>query len=137
MKRKATAVWNGTIKEGKGNLSTQSEVLHDTPYSFNTRFENEKGTNPEELIGAAHAGCFTMQLSANLSKEGFSPVSLETEATITLEDGSITRSHLVLNAKVPGVSQEKFEELVKHAKENCPVSKLLNTEVSLESTLNG
>lgn len=137
MKRKATAVWNGTIKEGKGNLSTQSEVLHDTPYSFNTRFENEKGTNPEELIGAAHAGCFTMQLSANLSKEGFSPVSLETEATITLEDGSITRSHLVLNAKVPGVSQEKFEELVKHAKENCPVSKLLNTEISLESTLNG
>ncbi|NJY62631.1 OsmC family protein [Salinimicrobium sp. CDJ15-81-2] len=137
MKRKATAVWNGTIKEGKGNLSTQSEVLHDTPYSFNTRFENEKGTNPEELIGAAHAGCFTMQLSANLSKEGFSPVSLETEATITLEDGSITKSHLVLNAKVPGVSQEKFEELVKHAKENCPVSKLLNTEISLESTLNG
>ena len=137
MKRKATAVWNGTLKEGKGNLSTQSEVLHDTPYSFNTRFENEKGTNPEELVGAAHAGCFTMQLSANLSKEGFSPVTLETEATITLEDGSITKSHLVLKAKVPGVSQEKFEELVKHAKENCPISKLLNTEISLESTLNG
>lgn len=137
MKRKATAVWNGTIKEGKGNLSTQSEVLNKTPYSFNTRFENEKGTNPEELVGAAHAGCFTMQLSANLSKEGFSPVTLETEATITLEDGSITKSHLVLKAKVPGVSQEKFEELVKHAKENCPISKLLNTEISLESTLNG
>ncbi len=137
MKRKATAVWNGTIKEGKGNLSTQSEVLHKTPYSFNTRFEDEKGTNPEELIGAAHAGCFTMQLSANLSKEGFSPVTLETEATITFENGSITRSHLVLNAKVPGVSQEKFEELVNHAKENCPISKLLNTEISLESTLNG
>ncbi|MDX1604010.1 MAG: OsmC family protein [Salinimicrobium sediminis] len=137
MKRKATAVWNGTLKEGKGNLSTQSEVLNKTPYSFNTRFENEKGTNPEELVGAAHAGCFTMQLSANLSKEGFSPVTLETEATITLEDGSITKSHLVLKAKVPGVSQEKFEELVKHAKENCPISKLLNTEISLESTLNG
>ncbi len=137
MKRKATAVWTGTIKEGKGHLSTQSQVLQKNPYSFHTRFENEKGTNPEELIGAAHAGCFTMQLSANLSKEGFSPVTLETEATVTLEDGSITKSHLVLNAKVPGVSQEKFEELVKHAKENCPVSKLLNTEISVESTLNG
>ena len=137
MKRKATAVWNGTLKEGKGHLSTQSEVLHKTPYSFKMRFEDEKGTNPEELIGAAHAGCFAMQLSANLSKEGFSPVSLETEATITFVEGNITSSHLVLNAKVPGVSQEKFEELVNHAKENCPISKLLNTEISLESTLNG
>lgn len=137
MKRKATALWNGTIKEGKGHLTTQSEVLEQTPYSFSTRFEEEKGTNPEELIGAAHAGCFTMQLSANLSKEGFSPVTLETECTITLEDGSITRSHLVLRAKVAGVSQEKFDDLVNHAKENCPVSKLLNTEITLDSTLNG
>lgn len=137
MKRKAKAVWNGTLKEGKGHLSTESQVLEQTPYKFSTRFEDEKGTNPEELIGAAHAGCFSMQLSANLTKEGFSPVTLETESTVTLENGSITRSHLVLNAKVPGVSQEKFDELVKQAKENCPVSKLLNTEITLESTLNG
>lgn len=137
MKRKATAVWNGTIKEGKGNLSTQSQVLQKTPYSFHTRFENEKGTNPEELIGAAHAGCFTMQLSGNLTKEDFNPVELETQCEITFEDGSVKKSHLVLTAKVPGISQEKFDELVKHAKENCPISKLLNTEISLESTLNG
>lgn len=137
MKRKATAVWNGTLKEGKGHLSTESQVLQQTPYSFSTRFENEKGTNPEELVGAAHAGCFSMQLSANLSKEGFSPVTLETDCSITFEDGSITRSHLVLRAKVPGVSQEKFDELVKQAKENCPISKLLKTEITLESTLNG
>lgn len=137
MKRKATAVWTGTIKEGKGHLSTQSEVLQQTPYSFTTRFEDEKGTNPEELIGAAHAGCFTMQLSANLSKDGFSPATLETECTITFEDGSVTRSHLVLKAKVPGISQEKFEEQVNDAKENCPISKLLNTEITLEHSLNG
>lgn len=137
MKRKATAVWNGTIKEGKGHLSTQSQVLQKTPYSFHTRFENEKGTNPEELIGAAHAGCFTMQLSANLTEADFNPVELETRCDITFEDGSVTRSHLVLTAKVPGISQEKFDSLVKNAKENCPISKLLNTEITLESTLNG
>lgn len=137
MKRKATAVWNGTIKEGKGHLSTQSQVLQKTPYSFHTRFEHEKGTNPEELIGAAHAGCFTMQLSANLSKDGFNPVELETRCDITFEDGSVKRSHLTLSAKVPGISQEKFDDLVQHAKENCPISKLLNTEISLESSLNG
>lgn len=137
MKRKATAVWNGTIKDGKGHLSSQSEVLQKTPYSFNTRFEDEKGTNPEELIAAAHSGCFTMQLSANLSKEEFKPVELETKCEITFENGSITRSHLILRAKVPGVSQDKFDELVKHAKENCPISKLLKTEITLESTLNG
>jgi len=137
MKRKATAVWNGTIKEGKGNLSTPSQVLQKTPYSFHTRFEDEKGTNPEELIGAAHAGCFTMQLSANLSKEEFNPVELETKCEITFEDGTIKKSHLILTAKVPGISEDKFNELVKHAKDNCPVSKLLNTEITLDSTLNG
>ncbi|WP_029036215.1 OsmC family protein [Salinimicrobium xinjiangense] len=137
MKRNATAVWNGTIKEGKGHLSTQSQVLQNTPYSFHTRFENEKGTNPEELIGAAHAGCFTMQLSANLTKEDFNPVELETRCDITFEDGTVKKSHLILKAKVPGISQEKFEELVKDAKENCPISRLLNTEISLESSLNG
>ena len=131
MKRKATAVWNGTIKEGKGNLTTQSQVLQKTPYSFQMRFEDEKGTNPEELIGAAHAGCFTMQLSANLTKEDFNPVELETKSEITFEDGTVKRSHLILTAKVPGISQEKFDELVKDAKENCPISKLLNTEITL------
>ena len=136
MKRQATALWNGSIKEGKGHLTTQSEVLEQTPYSFTTRFEDEKGTNPEELIAAAHAGCFTMQLSANLSKAGFSPVTLETRCTITFEDGSISRSHLDLKAKVAGVSEEKFDELVNDAKQNCPVSKLLNTEISLDATLN-
>ncbi len=137
MKRNATAVWNGTIKEGKGNLTTQSGVLKKTPYSFKMRFEDEPGTNPEELIGAAHAGCFTMQLSANLSKEDFNPVELETKCEITFEDGTVKRSHLTLEAKVPGISQEKFDELVKHAKENCPISKLLKAEITLDSTLNG
>lgn len=137
MKRNATAVWNGTIKEGKGNLTTQSGVLKKTPYSFKMRFEDESGTNPEELIGAAHAGCFTMQLSANLSKEDFNPVELETTCEITFEDGTVKKSHLTLEAKVPGISQEKFDDLVNHAKENCPISKLLNAEITLDSTLNG
>ena len=137
MKRKATAVWNGSVKEGKGHLSTQSGVLDKTQYSFKTRFEDGKGTNPEELIGAAHAGCFTMQLSANLTEKEFNPVELETKAEVTFEDGTVKRSHLVLRAKIPGISQDKFDELVKHAKENCPISKLLNTEITLESTLNG
>jgi osmotically inducible protein OsmC len=135
MKRKATAVWNGTLKEGKGNLTTDSGVLSNTPYSFKMRFEDEKGTNPEELIGAAHAGCFTMQLSANLSKENFDPAELETRSEITFEDGTVKRSHLILKAKVNGISQEKFDELVKNAKENCPISKLLNAEITLESEL--
>lgn len=136
MKRKATAVWNGTIKEGKGHLSTQSEVLQQSQYSFKTRFEEGKGTNPEELIGAAHAGCFAMQLSANLSKNDFKPVELETKCEITFENGSVTRSHLILSAKVPGISEDKFNELVQDAKQNCPISKLLKTEITLESKLN-
>ena len=136
MKRNATAVWNGTLKEGKGHLTTQSDVLHRTPYSFKMRFEDEKGTNPEELIGAAHAGCFTMQLSANLSKEGFDPAELTTKAEITFEDGTVKKSHLNLVAKVNGISQEKFDELVQHAKENCPISKLLKAEITLDSSLN-
>ncbi|GAB2769132.1 OsmC family protein [Salinimicrobium soli] len=136
MKRKATAVWNGTLKEGKGNLSTQSGVLNKTPYSFKMRFEDEKGTNPEELVGAAHAGCFTMQLSANLSKENFDPAELETTSEITFEDGTVKRSHLILKAKVNGISQEKFDQLVEDAKKNCPISKLLNAEITIETTLN-
>ena len=135
MKRKATAVWNGTIKEGKGTLTTESEVLNKTQYSFKARFEEGDGTNPEELIGAAHAGCFTMQLSANLSEKEFNPVELETKAEITFENGTVSRSHLILKAKVPGISQEKFDELVKDAKENCPISKLLNTRITLDSEL--
>ncbi len=136
MKRKATAKWNGTIKEGKGNLSTQSEILNNAQYSFKSRFEQGTGTNPEELIAAAHAGCFTMQLSANLSEEDFNPEHLETDCEISLEDGKITKSHLNLRAKVEGIERVKFENLVNKAKENCPVSKVLNTEISVSISLN-
>lgn len=136
MKRKATAVWNGTVKEGKGHLSTQSGILNKTQYSFKSRFEEGTGTNPEELIGAAHAGCFTMQLSANLSEKGYNPEELETRAEITLENGSVTSSHLELKARVPEISQEEFDELAKKAKENCPISKLLKSEITLSSSLN-
>lgn len=136
MKRKATAVWNGSLKEGKGKLTTESSVLNQTPYSFKMRFEDEKGTNPEELIAAAHSGCFTMQLSANLTEKNFTPVELETKCEITFENGSVTKSHLILVAKVPGISEEKFNEVVKNAKENCPISKLLKAEITLESSLN-
>lgn len=134
--RNATAIWHGNLKEGKGNLSTQSGVLDQTPYNFKMRFEDEKGTNPEELIGAAHSGCFTMQLSANLAEKGHNPVELETKAEVSLDQGNITRSHLVLRAKVPGISRDQFNELVEDAKKNCPVSKLLNTEISVDATLN-
>lgn len=135
MKRKATAIWKGTIKEGKGTLSTASGALDKTPYNFRMRFEDEKGTNPEELIGAAHSGCFTMQLSANLTEDGFEAEELQTNCEITFKDGRITQSHLILKAKVKGIEKEKFDELVKHAKENCPVSKLLDTEITLDSEL--
>ncbi|WP_373521757.1 OsmC family protein [Aquiflexum sp.] len=136
MKRKATAVWQGTGKEGKGHLTTQSGVLDKTQYSFGSRFEEGKGTNPEELIAAAHAGCFAMKLSFNLTGAGFDPEELHVEGNITLADGAISQSKLVLKAKVEGISKEKFEELVKDAEKNCPVSKLLNTEIVVESTLN-
>lgn len=136
MKRKATAVWNGTIKEGNGKLTTQSGVLNEQPYSFKMRFENEAGTNPEELIAAAHSGCFTMQLSANLSEEGYDPEALETVCEITLDNGKITQSHLNLKAKVSGIDRDKFDKLVEDAKNNCPVSKLLDTEISLSVKLN-
>lgn len=136
MKRHATAVWNGSGKEGKGNLTTQSTVLNKTQYSFGSRFEEGIGTNPEELIAAAHAGCFTMKLSFNLSGAGFEPTELETKCQITFEDGSITKSHLILKATVDGISEDQFAELVKDAEENCPISKLLNTAISVEYTLN-
>ncbi|MDT0641767.1 OsmC family protein [Zunongwangia sp. F363] len=135
MKRKATAVWKGNLKEGKGTLSTESGVLDATQYSFKTRFEDGKGTNPEELIGAAHSGCFSMQLSAFLAEEGFTADKLETKSEITFENGEISKSHLILEATVPDIEKDKFEELVKKAKENCPVSKLLKTEITVSSTL--
>lgn len=136
MKRKATAVWQGSGKTGKGHLSTQSTVLNKTQYSFSSRFENGVGTNPEELIAAAHAGCFTMKLSFNLGETGFEPKELETNCEITFEDGKITQSHLILKANVEGISKDKFDELVKDAEKNCPISQLLKTEISVEYTLN-
>jgi osmotically inducible protein OsmC len=135
MKRRATAVWNGSGKEGNGNLSTQSTVLNKTQYSFNSRFAEGVGTNPEELVAAAHAGCFTMKLSFVLGEAGFTPDELTTECVITFENGSITESHLVLKAKVPGISQEKFDAATADAKANCPISQLLKTNITLEASL--
>lgn len=136
MIRHATAVWKGNVKDGEGSISSQSGILNQTPYSFKSRFEEGKGTNPEELIAAAHAGCFSMQLSAFLTKEGFQPESLETRGEVTLKNGNVTKSHLILKAKIDKIDQSKFDELVDKAKKNCPISKLLDTEISVESTLN-
>lgn len=135
MKRNATAVWNGSGKEGNGHLTTQSTTLNKTQYSFNSRFAEGVGTNPEELMAAAHAGCFTMKLSFVLGAAGFTPENLETQCTITLEDGTITGSHLVLKAKVPGITAEQFEACAADAKANCPVSKAYNMAISLEAQL--
>ncbi len=135
MKRHATAVWNGSGKEGSGHLSSQSGVLSQTQYSFNSRFAESIGTNPEELIAAAHAGCFSMKLSFNLGGAGFVPDEIKTTCHISLENGAITRSELRLEAHVPGISENQFAELVKDAELNCPISKLLNTEISVEFTL--
>ena len=136
MKRNSTAVWQGSGMEGKGHLSTQSGVLDKNQYSYSSRFEQGIGTNPEELIAAAHAGCFTMKLAFNIDAEGFTADSLETKCEIDLTDGSIVSSHLILKANVPGISEEKFAELVADAEKNCPVSKLLDTDISVEYTLN-
>ena len=135
MKRNGTAIWKGSLKAGKGTISTQSGILDKTQYSFKPRFEDVKGTNPEELIVAAHSGCFTMQLSANLTEEGFEPDELETKSEITFEDGAVKKSHLILKAKVKGIDKEQFEKIANDAKENCPISKLLDTEITLESEL--
>ena len=139
MKRTASAVWSGDLKRGKGALSTQSGVLKDTPYSFTTRFESGIGTNPEELIAAAHAGCFTMALSAFLGGAGFTPQKLSTEATLSMEqmegNWTITAIQLALTAQVPGITKEKFEEVAATAKANCPVSRVLNTKITLATTL--
>lgn len=135
MKRSANAEWLGSGKEGKGNLSTQSTTLNKTQYSFSSRFEEGVGTNPEELIAAAHAGCFSMKLSFVLGAAGFTPDAIHTKCTITLDNGAITSSHLVCTATVPGITAEKFAECAADAKQNCPVSKLLNTEITMEASL--
>lgn len=135
MKRNATAVWQGSIKEGAGKLTTQSKVLDNAQYSFKTRFEDGIGTNPEELIAAAHAGCFTMQLSAFITEAGFEIQSLETKCDIDFQNGSIVSSTLTVNGKVSGISNDEFQELVSKAETNCPISKLLNTKISSVATL--
>ena len=139
MDRKASAVWSGGLKDGKGSLSTGSGVLKETPYSFGARFENGVGTNPEELLAAAHAGCFTMALSGQLGKAGMTAQKLETTATVTLgKDGegfSISKSHLELVAKIPGADKAKFDEAVKAAETGCPVSKLFKAEITVNARL--
>ena len=139
MIRKASAVWRGTGKDGNGDLTSGSGVLSSTPYSFKTRFQDERGTNPEELIAAAHAGCFTMALAFQLQNAGFTPTELRTEAAVSLDpDGSgfrISRSALTLDADVPGIDRPKFDELAGEAERNCPVSKLLNAEITLQANL--
>jgi osmotically inducible protein OsmC len=139
MKRTATAVWNGSGKDGKGNLTTQSTTLSKTQYSYKSRFEEGVGTNPEELIAAAHAGCFAMALAFGLQGAGFTPDSLEVTATVTLDvsiqPSTITSSHLELKAKIPGITEEKFQEAAKGAEKGCPVSRVLKAEVSLDATL--
>jgi osmotically inducible protein OsmC len=139
IKRNGSAVWSGGLKDGKGAVSTGSGVLKDSQYGFNTRFEDGPGTNPEELIGAAHAGCFTMALSGQLGQAGMTAQELRTTATVSMEkvEGgfSITAIHLDLVAKIPGASQEAFDKAAQTAKENCPVSKLLNAEITLSSRL--
>lgn len=140
MDRSASAVWHGGLKDGKGTISTQSGTLKETQYSFGTRFENGVGTNPEELIAAAHAGCFTMALSGQLSSAELTVEELQTTAVVTLEktdDGpTVTKIHLVTKAKVPGADKEKFDELAKKAKEGCPISRLLKAaEITLDAQL--
>jgi osmotically inducible protein OsmC len=139
MKRQGQAEWMGGLKDGKGSVSTESGVLDHTPYSFHTRFAEEKGTNPEELIAAAHAGCFSMALSAQLEKAGFIAKNIQTSALVSLEksdDGfSIPTVHLQVTAKIPGMMQNEFIQIANHAKEGCPVSKLLKAKISMDAVL--
>ena len=135
MKRTATAVWNGSGKDGNGHLSTQSTVLNKTQYSFNSRFAEGVGTNPEELVAAAHAGCFTMQLTAFIGETTADIESIETKCEINLVDGTIIGSHLTVNAKIKGITNDIFQELVTKAEKNCPISKLFNTEITSTATL--
>lgn len=135
MKSFATANWKGTGKEGGGTLTSKSKVLDNTSYDFRSRFEDGTYTNPEELVAAAHAGCFSMKLSFVLGAAGFTPDSIDTKCTITLESGAITSSHLEVKASVPGIDADKFAECAAEAKANCPISKLLNTEITMEANL--
>jgi len=133
MKRKAKAHWEGTLKEGKGTLTTESGILNNTNYNFKMRFEDEKGTNPEELLGAAHAGCFTMAVGAKLSTMGLNPKSLDTEATVSLENGSITGVHLVITGSVDGISATEFEAIAIDTGKNCIVSRALSIPITTEA----
>jgi osmotically inducible protein OsmC len=139
MKRKASAEWKGDIQGGSGTISTQSGVLNDTQYSFRTRFEDGKGTNPEELIAAAHAGCFSMALSLQLGEAGLTPESISTNATVNLEKSAegfdITAVHLEVTARIPGADRDAFEQAANAAKAGCPVSKLLNAEITMKADL--
>jgi osmotically inducible protein OsmC len=139
VKRKASALWQGDLKTGKGSVSTESGVLENAAYSFTTRFENGKGTNPEELIAAAHAGCFTMALSAELGKGGFVPASLQTTATITLDKldsgWTVTESHLEVVGKVPGASADAFRKAAETAETGCPISRLLKAKITMDAKL--
>ena len=139
MERRATAVWQGGLKDGKGTLTTESKVLSNTPYSYSTRFEGSPGTNPEELLGAAHAGCFTMALSAQLAELGIKSERIETKATITFEKldtgFTITRSHLDVSVRAPGAERARFEQAAEKAKTGCPMSKVLRAEISMDARL--
>ena len=141
MKKTASAVWQGDLKSGKGTISTESGALKDNPYGFNTRFEDAPGTNPEELIGAAHAGCFSMALSMMLGQAGLTAERIDTTAEVTLDKGdsgfSITSIALTLKAKVPGADNDQFQQIANQAKEGCPVSRVLNAQISLTATLEG
>jgi osmotically inducible protein OsmC len=141
MVRKASAVWKGSLKEGKGTISSDSGVLSNTPYSFSTRFENAKGTNPEELIAAAHAGCFTMALSGQLGNAGMTPESLETTASLTLDKldagWTVTKIHLDVTARIPGADKAAFDKAAENAKAGCPISRLLNAQITMVARLIG
>ena len=139
MQRKASAVWHGDLKTGQGSLSTASGVLKETQYSFSTRFENGIGTNPEELVGAAHAGCFAMAFSAELGQAGFTPAAIHATATVTMDKTdagwTVTESHLDLAAKIPGIDNARFQSIAGAAKAGCPISRLLNAKVTLNARL--
>jgi len=135
MVRSASAVWNGNLKEGNGTISTQSGVLNDSQYSFNTRFADGIGTNPEELIAAAHAGCFSMAFSAQLGERGITPQSVATTAKVTMENLTLTKSQLLVTVTAPGEDREKIEEAAKAAKEGCPISRVLNLEITMDLTI--
>lgn len=136
-KHNANAVWKGSVKEGNGQITTKSKILDNSKYSFGTRFGEEPGTNPDELLAASHAGCFAMATSLMLGKEGFKPDSLDANAEVTMNPDTLTieSSHLTLKAKIPGITNEKFQEIANNAKEHCPISKVMNCEITLDATL--